>query len=115
MWKTDTATSYGPLASVWKGNTATHALRFTQRGMRFGSGSDSTSAPAFQNLMVAFSSSPSIDLTGYRHSETTAPLSFSRSLVIIFPELRTLLDVKIMGFQEHKVPIQRLQKSLLSH
>ena len=34
--KTDTATSYNPLASVWKGNAVAPALRFAQRGVRFG-------------------------------------------------------------------------------
>lgn len=49
----DTATSYNPLASVWKGNAVAPALRFAQRGVRFGVGSDTTSADAFKNLMAA--------------------------------------------------------------
>ncbi|MGB1161087.1 MAG: amidohydrolase family protein [Alphaproteobacteria bacterium] len=51
--KTDTATSYNPLASVWKGNAVAPALRFAQRGVRFGIGSDTTSADGFKNLMAA--------------------------------------------------------------
>lgn len=51
--KTDTATSYNPLASVWKGNAVAPALRFAQRGLRFGIGSDTTSADGFKNLMAA--------------------------------------------------------------
>ena len=51
--KTDTATSYNPLASVWKGNAVAPALRFAQRGVRFGVGSDTTSADGFKNLMAA--------------------------------------------------------------
>ncbi|MDW3225071.1 MAG: amidohydrolase family protein [Paracoccaceae bacterium] len=51
--ETDTATSYNPLASVWKGNAVAPALRFAQRGIRFGIGSDTTSADGFKNLMAA--------------------------------------------------------------
>lgn len=51
--KTDTATSYNPLASIWKGNAVAPALRFAQRGVRFGIGSDNTSEDAFKNLMAA--------------------------------------------------------------
>ncbi|MEM9370617.1 MAG: amidohydrolase family protein [Pseudomonadota bacterium] len=51
--ETNTATSYNPLASVWKGNAVAPALRFAQRGVRFGVGSDTTSADAFRNLMAA--------------------------------------------------------------
>ena len=51
--KTDTATSYNPLASIWKGNAVAPALRFAQRGVRFGMGSDTTSADGFKNLMAA--------------------------------------------------------------
>lgn len=49
----DTATSYNPLASIWKGNAVAPALRFAERGVRFGVGSDTTSADAFRNLMAA--------------------------------------------------------------
>lgn len=49
----DTATSYNPLASIWKGNAVAPALRFAQCGVRFGVGSDTTSADAFKNLMAA--------------------------------------------------------------
>ena len=42
--QTDTATSYNPLASVWKGNAVAPAMRFAERGVRFGIGSDTTSA-----------------------------------------------------------------------
>lgn len=51
--QTDTATSYNPLASIWKGNAVAPALRFAQRGVRFGVGSDTTSADGFKNLMAA--------------------------------------------------------------
>lgn len=51
--ETDTATSYNPLASVWKGNAVAPALRMAQRGVRFGIGSDTTSADRFKNLMAA--------------------------------------------------------------
>lgn len=51
--ETDTATSYNPLASVWKGNAVAPALRMAQRGVRFGVGSDTTSADGFKNLMAA--------------------------------------------------------------
>lgn len=51
--ETDTATSYNPLASIWKGNAVAPALRFAQRGVRFGMGSDTTSADGFKNLMAA--------------------------------------------------------------
>lgn len=51
--ESDTATSYNPLASIWKGNAVAPALRFAQRGVRFGIGSDTTSADAFKNLMNA--------------------------------------------------------------
>lgn len=51
--ETDTATSYNPLASIWKGNAVAPALRFAQRGVRFGIGSDTTSADGFKNLMAA--------------------------------------------------------------
>lgn len=51
--QTDTATSYNPLASIWKGNAVAPALRFAQRGVRFGIGSDTTSADGFKNLMAA--------------------------------------------------------------
>ena len=51
--ETDTAVSYNPLASIWKGNAVAPALRFAQRGVRFGMGSDTTSADGFKNLMAA--------------------------------------------------------------
>ncbi|MEM7717718.1 MAG: amidohydrolase family protein [Pseudomonadota bacterium] len=51
--ETDAATSYNPLASIWKGNAVAPALRFAQRGVRFGIGSDTTSADGFKNLMAA--------------------------------------------------------------
>ena len=51
--ETDTAVSYNPLASVWKGNAVAPALRFAQRNIRFGMGSDTTSADGFKNLLAA--------------------------------------------------------------
>ncbi len=50
---TQTATSYNPLASIWKGNAVAPALRYAQRGIRFGIGSDNTSEDAFKNLFAA--------------------------------------------------------------
>lgn len=50
---TQTATSYNPLASIWKGNGVAPALRYAQRGIRFGIGSDNTSEDAFKNLFAA--------------------------------------------------------------
>ncbi|MFK7890198.1 MAG: amidohydrolase family protein [Granulosicoccus sp.] len=51
--ESETNTSYNPLASAWKGNAVAPALRFAQRGVKFGIGSDTTSADAFRNLMAA--------------------------------------------------------------
>lgn len=51
--KSNTATSYNPLASTWKGNAVAPAHRFAQRNIRFGIGSDTTSACAFKNLTAA--------------------------------------------------------------
>ena len=51
--QSDTATSYNPLASIWKGNAVAPAMRFAERGVRFGMGSDTTSADGFKNLMAA--------------------------------------------------------------
>ena len=48
-----TATSYNPLASMWKGNAVAPAMRFAQRNVRFGIGSDTTSADGFKNLAAA--------------------------------------------------------------
>jgi len=50
---TRTATSFNPLASIWKGNAVAPALAYAQRGVRFGIGSDNTSEDAFRNLFAA--------------------------------------------------------------
>lgn len=49
----NTATSYNPLASLWKGNAVMPALHYASRGIRFGIGSDSTSSDAFRSLTAA--------------------------------------------------------------
>lgn len=51
--ETQTATSFNPLASIWKGNAVAPSLRYAQRGIRFGIGSDNTSEDAFRNLFAA--------------------------------------------------------------
>ena len=38
---------------MWKGHAVASALRFAHRGVRFGMGSDTTSADGFKNLMAA--------------------------------------------------------------
>lgn len=53
LTKTRTATSYNPLASIWKGNAVAPALSYAQRNVRFGIGSDNTSEDAFRNLFAA--------------------------------------------------------------
>lgn len=53
LFETNTAARYNPLATVWKGNAVMPALRYAQRGIRFGVGSDTTSADAFRNLLMA--------------------------------------------------------------
>ena len=45
--------SYNPRASIWKGNAVAPALAFQQRGVKFGIGSDTTSADGFKNLSAA--------------------------------------------------------------
>ncbi len=49
----NTPVSYNPLASIWKGNAVAPALAFQQRGVKFGIGSDTTSADGFKNLSAA--------------------------------------------------------------
>lgn len=51
--RTRTATSFNPLASIWKGNAVAPALAYLERGVRFGIGSDNTSEDAFKNLFAA--------------------------------------------------------------
>ena len=51
--RTNTSVSYNPLASIWKGNAVAPALAFSERGVTFGIGSDTTSADAFKNLCAA--------------------------------------------------------------
>ena len=51
--RTNTPVSYNPIASIWKGNAVAPALEFSERGVSFGIGSDTTSADAFKNLCAA--------------------------------------------------------------
>ena len=51
--KYGTPVSYNPIASIWKGNAVAPALAFSERGVTFGIGSDTTSADAFRNLSAA--------------------------------------------------------------
>ena len=50
---TQTAVSYNPVASLWKGDGIAPALQFKDRGVRFGIGTDSTRADAFRLLDAA--------------------------------------------------------------
>jgi len=50
---TDTAVSYNPVASQWKGNAVAPALWFHEIGIRFGIGTDNTRNDAFRLLDAA--------------------------------------------------------------
>ena len=50
---TDTAVSYNPVASQWKGNAVAPALWFHELGIRFGIGTDNTRNDAFRLLDAA--------------------------------------------------------------
>ena len=50
---TDTAVSYNPVASQWKGNAVAPALWFHELGVRFGIGTDNTRNDAFRLLDAA--------------------------------------------------------------
>ena len=50
---TDTAVSYNPVASQWKGNGVAPALDYARRGIRFGLGTDATRNDAFRLLDAA--------------------------------------------------------------
>ena len=51
--ETDTALSYNPVASQWKGNAAADALAWRELGIRFGLGTDVTRNDAFRLLDAA--------------------------------------------------------------
>ena len=51
--ETDTAVSYNPVASQWKGNGVAPALDYARRGIRFGLGTDATRNDAFRLLDAA--------------------------------------------------------------
>jgi 5-methylthioadenosine/S-adenosylhomocysteine deaminase len=50
---TDTAVSYNPVASAWKGNGIAPAYAMAERGIRFGIGTDATRGDAFRLLDAA--------------------------------------------------------------
>lgn len=50
---TDTAVSYNPVASQWKGNAVAPALQMDELGIRFGLGTDATRSDAFRLLDAA--------------------------------------------------------------
>ncbi|MEU3504109.1 amidohydrolase family protein [Streptomyces hundungensis] len=50
---TGTAVSYNPVASAWKGNAVAPATTFTERGVRFGIGSDGTRGDGFRLVEAA--------------------------------------------------------------
>jgi 5-methylthioadenosine/S-adenosylhomocysteine deaminase len=50
---TDTAVSYNPVASQWKGNAVAPALQMAELGIRFGLGTDATRSDAFRLLDAA--------------------------------------------------------------
>lgn len=51
--ETDSAVSYNPVASAWKGNAVAPALHFAERQIRFGIGTDGTRSDAFRLLDIA--------------------------------------------------------------
>jgi cytosine/adenosine deaminase-related metal-dependent hydrolase len=53
LTETDTAISYNPIASEWKGNAVAPALVYASRGIRMGLGTDATRMDAFRNLDAA--------------------------------------------------------------
>lgn len=50
---TDTAVSYNPVASQWKGNGVAPALEYARQGVRFGLGTDATRNDAFRLIDAA--------------------------------------------------------------
>ncbi len=50
---TDTAVSYNPVASQWKGNGVAPALEYARQGVRFGLGTDATRNDAFRLMDAA--------------------------------------------------------------
>ena len=53
LQRTDTAVSYNPVASAWKGNAVAPAHLMAELGIRFGLGTDSTRSDAFRLLDAA--------------------------------------------------------------
>lgn len=51
--ETETAVSYNPVASLWKGDGVAPALSFVEKGVRFGLGTDSTRSNALRLLDAA--------------------------------------------------------------
>lgn len=51
--RTRAAASYNPLASVWKGNAVAPAFHYAERGVRFGVGTDNTTADGFRTIAAA--------------------------------------------------------------
>lgn len=51
--ETDTAVSYNPIASAWKGNAVAPALTMATQGIRFGIGTDGTRGDGFRLLDAA--------------------------------------------------------------
>ena len=49
----DTAVSYNPVASSWKGNAVAAALTFAAQGIRFGIGTDGTRGDGFRLMDAA--------------------------------------------------------------
>ncbi|MDE2457555.1 MAG: amidohydrolase family protein [Burkholderiales bacterium] len=50
---TDTAVSFNPVASAWKGNAVAPALQMAEMGIRFGLGTDATRSDAFRLVDAA--------------------------------------------------------------
>lgn len=53
LQRTDTAVSYNPVASAWKGNAVAPAHLMAELGIRFGLGTDSTRSDAFRLMDAA--------------------------------------------------------------
>jgi 5-methylthioadenosine/S-adenosylhomocysteine deaminase len=51
--ETDTAVSYNPVASMWKGNAIAPALDYVEQGIRMGLGSDATRNDGFRMIEAA--------------------------------------------------------------
>jgi cytosine/adenosine deaminase-related metal-dependent hydrolase len=51
--ESSTPISYNPVASMWKGNSVAPALAFSERGVNFGIGTDTTTADGFKTICAA--------------------------------------------------------------